>query len=133
MARPRIDAHIQVEGLRELQDGLRNAKGKLPTELGIAHRDVGKFIISRLPAGDPQAVGAGPGAKVRASSTKREVLLRVGYPQRGGRKAQWGRELVQPFISGRPYIIQTVKVHEPEIVDYFMERVMQLVETVSAN
>ena len=127
-----ISPHIEVEGLRELQAAIRAQVGKLPDALGKAHKNVGAFIIGKLPAGNPNAVGAGTGATVRASATKREVLLMVGTNARtalaekagvGVAVEQWGRTEVQPFESGRPYILGTIEENEEAIGQFFLDEV----------
>ena len=118
--------HIEVEGYKEFQRDLKQAMGKLPKSLGEAHRNVGKFVIDNLePRPDTAAVGAGAGAKVRASATKREVLLRAGY---GGRThtpmQQWGKRDVTPFRSGtppRPYILKTALDREQEVRELLLD------------
>jgi len=114
-------AHIQVEGLRELQAAIKRQQGQLPKAIGDAHKRIGQFIIGRIPPGDPHAVGAGSGASVRPSATKREVLLRVGHTAREERKQQWGKKIVQPFAPGRPYILGVVDENEDEIEQMFLD------------
>jgi hypothetical protein len=120
-----IGAHIQVEGLAELQAAIRAAEGKLPKALGDAHKEIGRFIIGKLPDGNPHAVGAGSGATVRPSATKRDVILRVGGSHRGVRRMQWGKKEVQPFEAGRPYIIGTVEDNQAAIEDKFLDEYLQ--------
>jgi hypothetical protein len=127
-----IGAHIQVEGLKELQAGLRDAQNKLPKALGESHKRVGRFIISKLPEGSPNAVGAGTGSQWRASATKRDVILRVGYGARPtlgdtGHAAQWGKKMVQPFEPGRPYMVGAIEEHMDEIEDMFTEEMLKVV------
>ena len=117
--------HIKVEGLKELQTAIKRAEGKLPQSLGVAHKNVGAFVIGKLPAGNPHAVGAGAGATIRPSATKREVLIRVGYVGRPGHIAQWGKREVQPFESGRPWIVGTIEGHQDEIEREFLEQTMK--------
>lgn len=119
-------AHIEVEGLRELQAAIKRQQGQLPAALGQAHKDVGAFIIGKLPAGDPHAVGAGAGATVRPSATKREVLLRVGHKDRVAARNQWGKTIVQPFVPGRPYIVGAVEQHQDEIEQKFLDEMVKL-------
>jgi ribose 5-phosphate isomerase len=132
-----IGAHIQVEGLKEFQQGLRDAQNKLPKALGEAHKRVGTFIISKLPEASPEAVGIGTGSTVRASATKRDVILRAGTTARVGRASeqrtsikaqQWGKTEVQPFEKGgRPYIVGTIEEHQDEIVEMFKEEMLKVV------
>lgn len=120
-------AHIQVEGYREFVRDLRRTTGELPKALGIAHKNVGKFIIERLdPPPEPAAVGAGSGATVRPSATKREVLLRVGYAGRESALSQWGKKPVQPFVSGRPHILGTIQANEDAIRQELLDQLMKI-------
>ncbi len=130
-----IAAHIQNEGLKEFQAGLRDAQGKLPKALGESHKRVGQFIISKIPPGNPNAVGAGTGSIPRASATKRDVLIRVGGSFRGKIAAEqqvpvnyitWGKTPVMPFESGRPYIVGTIEENMAEIEDMFMDEMLKV-------
>jgi hypothetical protein len=120
-----IQPHIKVEGLKELQSAIKRQQGKLPKSIGDAHKEVGRFIIGKLPPGDPHAVGAGSGATVRPSATKRDVILRVGGAHRDARKDQWGKKEVQPFIGGRPFIIGTALDNQKAIEEKFLEETMK--------
>lgn len=128
-------AHIQVEGYREFVRASRKAvDSELPKRIGQAHKEVGRFIISKLePPPVPEAVGAGYGAAVRPSATKREVVLMVGgkHRDRGSfeitRMTQWGKRFVG--VPGRrhpkrPYIIQTALKHETEIRQKLQDEVL---------
>ena len=123
-----IGAHIKVEGMKELQTAIRKAEGKLPKSLGEAHKEVGRFIIGKIPPGNPNAVGAGSGATVRPSASKRDVLLRVGGAHRLMHKNQWGKGEVQPFESGRPYILGVVLENQEAIEQKFLDETMKALE-----
>jgi len=127
--------HIQVFGLRELQLAIKRQQGELPKALGKVHKDIGTFIIGKLPAADPHAVGSGSGATVRPSATKREVLLRAGSGAREARASgrgvsvkaeQWGSRPVQPYIKGRPYIVGTIEENEDEIEQRFLDAMTEI-------
>lgn len=119
-------AHIEVEGLKELQTAIKRQQGKLPAAIGEAHKEIGQFIIGKLPEGDPHAVGMGSGATVRPSATKRDVVLRVGHGAREGHKPQWGSKEVQPFESGRPYIVGAIQDNQEQIEEMFMKKYMDV-------
>lgn len=125
--------HIEIEGLKELQSAIKKAQGKLPASIGEAHKEVGRFVIGKLPQGNPNAVGSGSGATVRPSATKRDVVLRVGSGARGASKNQWGKVPVQPFVSGRPYIVGTVEKYRKEIEQKFMEEMMKALKPAFAE
>lgn len=125
---------IQVEGLKEFQRDLKRQTGKLPKAIGEAHKNVGRFIVGKLPPGDPHAVGAGAGATVRPSATKREVLLMAGSAARvqraegraaGVRAQQWGRREVRPFTKGRPYIVGVIEEYQEDILEEFLEQTVK--------
>jgi hypothetical protein len=118
-------AHIELDGLKDFQRDLKRETGKLPKALGEAHKNIGRFIIGKIPTGDPNAVGEGFGSSVRPSATKREVRLMVGHGGRRRHSYQWGRTVVQPFKSGRPYIIGTIEDNEKAIIEEF-KRQMKL-------
>lgn len=122
-----IKPHIEVEGLKEMQAAIKRAQGKLPASIGEAHKEVGRFIIGKLPPGDPHAVGAGASASVRPSATKRDVVLRVGHGKREAAKNQWGKTPVQPFVSGRPHIIKAVTDNQEAIEQKFLDETLKAV------
>lgn len=138
MAQPSFSAHIRIEGLKEVQAALRNAENKLPKALGEAHKEIGQFIIGKLPQGSANAIGTGTGSVVRASATKRDVVLRVGGAHRaaiaakrhvGSRVPQWGKTEVQPFVGRRgnaPYIIGTMEDNRDEILEVFKQKYLKL-------
>src|SRR5690606_36444435 len=71
-----VAAYIEVEGLKEFNRAVRAAKDKqLDKRIGQANKKIGQLVIDRLsPSPDPRAIGAGRGATVRPSASKREVL-----------------------------------------------------------
>lgn len=121
------NAHIQIEGYREFQRDLKQARGKVPAAIGKAHKETGKMIISRLkPAPTPAAVGKGAGSAVRPSATKRDLVLRAGGKHREkGRIDQWGKRQVDPWrapTNARPYIVKTALDNEAEIREELLEQ-----------
>jgi hypothetical protein len=123
---------IRVEGLKEFQSASRRAADReLPKCLGQAHRHIGELVISRLsPAPDPMAVGAGAGAAVRASASKRDVLLRVGGAHRASgaytRMQPWGRTRVGRIgilRPARPHIRGTIDKYRSEIENAYLQAV----------
>jgi hypothetical protein len=142
-------AHIQIEGYRELQKALRQAQDQhLPKELGHLHKEIGRFIVSRLePPPVPEATGRGAGATVRPSASKRELLLSVGGAHRVkgppfvGRTpagaaphayARWGRQGVQGIKRGRvpprPHIVGTALNHQAEIRRQLLDGIVKALE-----
>lgn len=127
-------AYIEVEGLREFNKAIRQWKSKeLNRELGQANKKIGQMVIDRLsPSPNPAAIGMGRGATVRASASKREVLLRVG----GGHRAAgpftnmqpWGAKRGTPVgqpTPKRPHIQGTAEMNLGEIEEAWMDAVME--------
>jgi hypothetical protein len=137
MAKPPL-AHIKIEGLKELQSAIKAAEGKLPKSIGDAHKRVGDFIISKVPQGSANAVGSGTGADIRASATKRDVVIRAGGAHRATRAAkrgvlpsfiQWGKTEIQPFAKNqRPLIIGVFDTHYDEIAQFFMDEIVNTLD-----
>ena len=92
-------SYIEVEGLREFNRAVRRSTDStLPKRIGQANKRTGQLVIDRLaPAPDPVAVGVGRGASVRASASKREVLLRVG----GGHRSAGAHTAMPPWGARR--------------------------------
>jgi len=120
---------IEVEGLKQFQMAARRSvDAELPKRLGQAHKKIGELVISRLkPRPDPAAVGIGAGATVRASASKRDVILRVGGAHRPRPPMSiWGKQRVtQPgrHAPERPYIRGTIDRHEREIGDAYLKAI----------
>lgn len=123
---------IEVAGLKEFQAAVRRGTdSELPKRLGEAHRVIGAMVIAKLtPAPDPVAVGAGTGATVRPSATKREVILRAGGGHRASgpytRMQLWGRTRVgRVGVSRppRPYIRGTIDKYSTEIGDEYLRAI----------
>ena len=120
---------IEVDGLKEFQAASRRAvDSELPKRLGRAHKEIGQLVIDRLqPRSDPAAVGSGAGAAIRASASKREVLLRVGGAHRARPPLSiWGRTRVLRVGQSappRPYIRGTIDKHQDEIGTAYLEAI----------
>lgn len=125
---------IEVHGLKEFQAAARRSVDmELPKRLGEAHKQIGQLVISKLhPAPDPAAVGAGAGAAVRASASKRDVLLRVGGTHRASgtktRLQPWGRlrvgriGMIRPK---RPHIRGTIDRYQDQIGDAYLRKISE--------
>lgn len=113
---------IYVEGYKEFQRAVGKADKDLAKRIGQVHKDIGTFVISRL---HPIAVGAGRGAKIRPSATRREVILRVGGAHRDVRPRvlQWGARQEWPDGEApeRPDIIGTARAHRARIEEMLLE------------
>lgn len=129
------DGYIKVEGLKEFQRASRSAADRnLPKRLGQANKEIGELVISRLsPRPAPAAVGQGSGASVRASASKREVLLRVGGAHRAGNspQMQWGRKPARrpgEQAPKRPYIKKTMADNERLIYAEWLKAVSKAMD-----
>ena len=120
--------HIQVEGWKPLRRDIRRAVDQdMPRRMGQAHRNVGLYVKRLVDArSDPAAVGAGRGADVRPSSSRREVLVRVGYGTRKAPVAPWGIRQVQPVgpRPPRPHIVGIINDDRASIEREFFDQVM---------
>ena len=120
---------IEIAGLAEFQAAARRSVDtELPKRLGEAHRFIGQMVIDKLtPRPDPAAVGAGKGAAVKASASKRDVLLRVGGAHRKHPpQSIWGKQRVtRPGMQAppRPYIRETIDRHYDEIADAYLKAI----------
>jgi len=134
---PRGAPHLVVEGYEQLQRNIKQVEGKLPASIGEAHKEVGRFLISKIPQGSPNAVGAGTGAEIRASAKKRDLNIMVGGAHRAKTAAerhvptayiQWGKKEQQPFKSGRPYILKYVKEYQDQIIEKFNDEIAKALD-----
>lgn len=123
-------APIEIEGYKEFVKAARKAADtSIPTKIGEAHKEVGRFVIDKLhPKPSPFAVGEGAGSSVRPSASKREVLLRVGGGWRDNPALQWGKRQqwngdVQP--PKRPFIIGTARKNSVHIELMLMKAIKE--------
>lgn len=121
-----------MRGLKEFQRDARRAVDRdLPSRLGQAHKHIGEVVISNLqPRPDPLAVGTGRGSEVRASASKRDVILRVGGRHRASgehtNKQPWGTNHFGAIGSpkpARPFISGTIDRHRAEIGDAYLKAI----------
>lgn len=126
-------AYIEVEGLKEFNQAIRRAKNReLDKRIGQANKRIGEMVIQRLnPALNAAAVGAGRGAKPRASASKREVLLRVGGAHRAAgehtKMQPWGVKRVTPVGKPTPprsFVQGTVMENSDDIIDAWGDAIM---------
>ena len=128
MAQPHGKIEVDTGDLKAFQRAVRRSTDReLPKRLGQANKSVGQLVIDRLqPRPDPAAVGTGAGASVRASASRREVLLRVGGAHRANHapQKQWGKKPgASPFgrRGPRPYIRQTVEDNRRDIEEAWID------------
>ena len=122
--------YIKVDGLKPLQAKIRKSTDRdLPKRLGQANKQIGQLVIDKLrPRPQPDAVGQGAGASVRASASKRDVLLRVGGAHRRDHspQMQWGKRPARTpgrRAPKRPYIRGTVDDHRTEIYNAWLKAI----------
>ncbi len=115
---------------KQLQSALRHAADEeLPKAMGRANKSVGQFIIDRLtPPPVPEAVGTGRGSNVRASASRRDVMLRVGGSHRAANVplAPWGRRigrLIRSSAPPRPHVLGTAEKHRDDIERAYLDAV----------
>lgn len=124
-------AYLEVEGHKEFQRAVRQMRSReLNKRLGQANKEVGKLVIDRLsPRPDPAAIGAGKGASVRPSASKRDVLLRVGGSHRAKSPLSvWGKRRVLrvgAHAPDRPFIQGTAEKHSDEIGDKYLSGIVK--------
>lgn len=151
-------AYVQIEGLKEFNRTLGRVKDRdLNKRLGQANKQVGELVVRRLqPRPDPRAVGAGRGAAVRPSATRREVVLRVGGTHRPPDRAPrprpgrptaptvqqvtrmnpWGARRVVPpgtRTPDRPHIAGTVADNFDDIGALYLRLTMDALEPAFAE
>lgn len=113
----------------------RSTDADLPKRIGQANKKIGQLVIDRLrPQPDPAAVGEGPGATVRPSASKREVLLRVGGKHRQGHAPQmrWGKRAgrsLREQAPPRPFIRQTVEDNRGDIEQAWLEAISEAMDS----
>lgn len=143
-------AYIEIDGLREFNQAVRRSVDRdLGKRVGQANKKVGQYVIDHLsPSPNASAVGAGRGAAVRPSASKREVLLRVGGSHRAAAPAnpssgvkfpavrQWGVKFtgrVGTPRPPRPHIQGTVEDNLKSIIDFYGEAMADALDPAFAE
>ena len=141
---------VDTEDLKRFQRAVRQSTDReLPKRLGQANKSIGQLVIDRLsPRPDPVAIGAGAGAAVRPSASRREVVLRVGgkhrerdsLPQPKKSKARyalatWGRRAA--MMPGprpkRPNIRGTVERNRKDIEEAWIDATLAAMDGAFAK
>lgn len=134
-----VTPRIFVEGLDDFNRAVRHAADQgLGKRMGQANKLVGQFVTRELtPAPRAATVGQGRGADVRASASKRDVILRAGGAHRAHsdpqitRMRQWGKKPVNPFNqprNARPYILRSALDRQDQVEQFWLEAVSQAMD-----
>jgi hypothetical protein len=113
----------RVEGVRELVRAIGKIDPKLRKELGQRNKAIGQRIIDKA-FPKPEAVGAGAGAKPRASATTNVLRIMAGTKARTRQVQQWGRVQVPRDGIKRPYIRRSAEEDMPQIEADYMDALL---------
>jgi hypothetical protein len=125
MAKSPTGAPIQVEGVRELVKAIGKIDPALRKELGQRNKAIGQRIIDRAYP-KPESVGAGAGAKPRASASTNVLRILAGTKARTNPVQQWGRRVVPRDGIKRPYIRQSAVNEMPHIEKEYMDALLDV-------
>jgi hypothetical protein len=112
---------VKIEGVRELVRAIGKIDPNLRKELGQKNKAIGQRIIDRA-FPKPTPVGAGLGAKPKASATTNVLRIMAGYPGRTKHVQQWGKRFVPRDVK-RPFIRRSAEQDMPTIVREYLEAV----------
>jgi len=116
---------VRVEGVRELVRAIAAVDPKLRKELGQRNKAIGQRIIDKA-FPKPESVGAGQGAKPKASATTNVLRIVSGGAHRKHRVQQWGRRRVPREGIKRPYIRRSAEQDMPAIERDYMDALMDV-------
>lgn len=121
---------FRVEGVRDLTRALGQVEPELRKELGQKNKAIGQSIIDRsFPK--PINVGAGAGAKPRASATTNILRIMAGGSWRSGsvekrNRQPWGKRPKSRGGVKRPFIRRSAEAHMPEIKRDYLDALLDV-------
>lgn len=115
----------KIEGVRELVRAIGKIDPALRKELGQRNKAIGQRIIDKA-FPKPEAVGAGAGAKPRASATTNVLRIIAGGSHRTRRVQVWGRRPVPRDGVKRPYIRRSAETDMPQIEKEYMDALLDV-------
>jgi len=121
--------YVRTEGVPELLRAIKKTGGPaLKKEIGQRNKAIGQRIIDKsFPK--PESVGAGLGAKPRASAAANVLRIISGGSHRTKRVQQWGRRAV-PRETKRPYIRLAAERDMPHILDEYFDAIKEVARKV---
>lgn len=124
MAKSNADA-VKIDGVRDLVRAIGKIDPGLRKELGRRNKAIGQSIIDRsFPK--PINVGAGGGAKPRASATTNVLRIMAGGSHRSDYRQQWGRRPKSRDGVKRPFIRRSAEAHMPEIERDYLDALLDV-------
>lgn len=115
---------VKIDGVRELVRAIGKIDPKLRKELGQRNKAIGQRIIDKA-FPKPESVGAGEGAKPRASATANVLRIIAGSSHRKLRVQQWGRRTVSRDVK-RPYIRRSAEQDMPAIEKDYLDALLDV-------
>lgn len=116
---------FRVEGVRDLTRALGQVEPELRKELGQKNKSLGQSIIDRsFPK--PLNVGAGAGAKPRASATTNILRIMAGGSWRSDHAQPWGKRPKSRDGVKRPYLRRSAVAHMPEIERDYLDALLDV-------
>lgn len=129
-----METKIQVEGLAQLNRGLRRIDSDAPKELRLALNSAADLLVDRARPKIPSLTGAARRSLV-ARSTRTSARVGVGgkrapyYPwlDFGGQGRRKGRPAHRPFISEGRYVYPTLREIRPKIEEQLQESISTVI------
>lgn len=104
---------VEIDGARDLVRLIGAFDVAARKDIGRANKQIGQRIIDKA-FPKPTEVGAGPGAKPRASASTTVLQILAGGSHRHRRVQQWGKRYA-PRQGRRPYIRKSAEQDLPAI------------------
>lgn len=116
---------VQIEGVRELVRAIGSIDPALRKELGQRNKAIGQRIIDKA-FPKPESVGAGAGAKPRASATTNVLRIMAGWSGRTKHVQQWGKRPTPRDGVKRPYIRRSAEQDMPQIEKDYLDALLDI-------
>lgn len=125
-------SRIEVTGLKEFQQSLRQMDADLPKQLRIALNQASQLVVDKARPGIPRRSGAAA-ASLKVRSTQREARVAAG-----GRKAPYyafldfgghvgrGGSVSRPFFKEGRYIYPSLRKNRDEITKVMVTAISDL-------
>jgi hypothetical protein len=116
---------IETDGVVQLVRAIGKIEPALRKELGQRNKAIGQRIIDKA-FPKPESVGAGAGAKPRASAATNVLRIIAGGKHRTKPVQQWGARVVPREGVKRPYIRESAVKEMPEIEKDYMDALLDV-------
>ena len=121
-----VGGRIQIDGLKETQQALRELSSDLKTELKATHKQAAEVIVEGAKRYVPMRTGK-LAASIRAAATMTSGKVRAGsaaVPYAGPVHFGWPARRIKP----QPFIYDAMDVRRQEVYNLYAQRIFGLID-----